>query len=234
MLKGYRFIRKMAAQIEKATDDVASRIIGLHDTPAAREEEITSQMRSEITLHLLEAVKEQLNGKFINGLFFDVYTYTKKQEHVVGADLAGIISMTVDDITITKGYLAQAKVAKAAYRDDKNKLHARVYDPRLSDQTQKMLDISSSSVVFIYSKYGVHVVPATATKLWNRNRVDTTKQYYMSLGEYYSEMYRSFVGDTNLAKVYTNPKELELVAERTRAANVLLIQASNSGSGTAI
>ena len=116
-----------------------------------REEELSSQLRSEINLHLLEEIESRLSGKKIKDIRFEVYVYKKKSEEpLVGADLAGILELNLDGVSISKAYLAQAKVGKIL-KNDFNQRYMECSDPRILKQVQDMLRITSSSFVFLYS-----------------------------------------------------------------------------------
>jgi hypothetical protein len=80
MLKDHRIIADVGKVIRQSTNIVVEKIFSLHDDLKGREEELSSQLRSEINLHLLEEIESRLSGKKIKDIRFEVYVYKKKSE----------------------------------------------------------------------------------------------------------------------------------------------------------
>lgn len=84
-------------------------------------------------------------------------TLTKtKEEPAFGADLVVVLDIETPALSVCKGFLAQAK------RLEPGKALARGEHERLIGQCEAMLTITPSSMVFLYSRLGVYVIPATA------------------------------------------------------------------------
>lgn len=231
MIKPYHILNTLTRRIEEATEAVADDVIRMHGELAAREEEITAQIRSEITLHLMERLKEKIDEKHLHGMFFNVYTFTKKQESKIGADLAGIVQITMDDHTIKKGFLAQAKVALHSERDRRHRIGASVRNKDILKQTKLMRKITQQSYIFLYTEFGVQVV---STANITENKIDTDDHYYLSLGDFYGNICKCFAGDTQLAEIYNQPSDLQKLATEIGAKNIIAITARDSGFGTAM
>ena len=225
MFKDQRIVRKAANMIGKASEKVVADLLTINPSLTGREEEFTSQLKSQITLQLMETVRGDLDGKEIRGVRFQVYTFRKKEEKQVGADLLGLLETEVDGKILRKGYLAQAKVGRIT---NSTSIHpqARCKDPRLLGQVDKMLKLSNSAYVFIYTHSGIFVVPGSTVQQQNSNLINTVDSYYRMFGSFYEEFFKCFVGDPKLAQPYTNPEDLAKTAQRANANNALLVKAT--------
>lgn len=85
------------------------------------------------------------------------------EEPDLGADIVMVLDVETSDFTVRKGFLSQAK------RLEVGKLMDRSEHERLKEQCQKMLSVTPASMVYLYSRDGVHVVSATAV-LQHRGR----------------------------------------------------------------
>lgn len=198
MLKSHRIIAEVGRVIKASASAVADRVINMHPDIQGKEEEITAQFASEVTLHLLEEVQQRLDGRQIKDVKFNIYVYRKKSEEpYVGADLTGILEMNLDGISVTKAYLAQAKVAKVI-KDPFEEDYIEAKDPRILKQVQDMLRITSSSYIFLYSSKGIEVVSAQAIRLANSSTISTQNFYTHKLGNFYEELFKCFIGDSKL------------------------------------
>jgi len=223
MLKSHRVIRAVTEIVKDASNSIAERVIKLHPDPKGREEIISSQLGSEITLHLLDEIQERLDGRTISNVKFQVYLFKKKEEKVIGADIAGILEMNVKGRKVVKSYLAQAKVAQAS-KGVFDESFIKCTDPRLLGQVNDMLRISSSSYVFLYSTQGIDVVSAQAVKLANTNSISTALLYSHKLGDFYEEFFKCFIGDSLLSPPYLRSDDLGVFADQVNAQNVLTIR----------
>ncbi len=223
MLKDHGIIKPVAKAIEDAAEDAVKQIFSMYGWKLkGREENITAQLASEITLHLMDKVKERLNGEVINGVHFWVYLFRKREEKEVGADLAGVFRFEREGHVVTKAYLAQAKVAKVITNKNNNKIVV-VRDPRLRSQVRNMLSFTSSAYVFLYSPLGVRVVSAHVLNLLSHDVLRTDEVHYHSIGWLYAEMFKSFVGDHRLA-CYLRRYDIEQFAKDVGVSNVLMIK----------
>jgi hypothetical protein len=84
----------------------------------------------------MDRISKKLGGKNIHGIRFDVYTFKKRKENKVGADLLGLLEIEIGGKRITKAYLAQAKVG-ITYQDSENgEVYAKCYDSLLQKKCQ--------------------------------------------------------------------------------------------------
>ena len=175
MFKEHRILSDIAKAVDEAAE-VANRVLNSHEDIKGREEEITSELRFSITCLLLDGIKERLHGRTIRGVKLGAYVLKRSTEEPrVGADLAGIIRLTVGNTTISKTFLAQAKVGE--FRDG-DKYPVVPYNKKLLSQCRKMLERSSDSFVFIYTERGIFVVPALSVRLANKKSLNLRKHYY--------------------------------------------------------
>lgn len=226
MLKDHRIVRRVSGIIRDASDEVMKDVLSVNSELRGREEEVTAQLKSEITLHLMEKIQAKLNDKTIKGVHFGVYTFRKVEEKQVGADLLGLLDINLDGQTLTKGYLAQAKVGTAFGPDDDH-LNARCRDDRLLGQIDNMLKVSPASYVFIYTRKGVFVVPASDAQSAGSNSINTEHIYNHRFGSFYEEFFKCFIGDTKIVTPRIQPKDLAALAKLNNSNNALLIRASS-------
>lgn len=230
MLKHSKAVSFLAEQIGKAAEKLAESVledIG-SDNLAGREEMITPQIAREHTAHLFDAVKSRLHDQNVYGVSFKVHCFKHREEKVIGADIAGIMTIQAGNRSLTKLYLAQAKVASHARMRSRRNAAIRAGDRNLLCQCQKMLGRSPSSYVFVYSKFGVHVVPATAVQIKGRGVVDTASDYCRSLKMFYMELFKCFVGDARLGAKLTTDSKTDEVFRKLQVANGLAITAELS------
>jgi hypothetical protein len=233
MRKDLRVVRKAAAIINDASESVVSDLLRLHDNRlTGREEEFTSQLKSELTLHLLDRIKDDLDRKVINGVRFEVYTFSKVEENDVGADILGLLEVNLGGKILRKGYLAQAKVGRVT-NSNTDYPDVSCHSKLLLGQVENMLAISSSSYVFIYSEAGVSVVPALEVQQFNRSSINTKYFYQRKFGGFYEEFFKCFVGDHKLALPTNTPKDIVAFArENNLAQHKFLIRASIAAGET--
>lgn len=159
MLKRFGIIKEIGRVMEKVADDISDEVIRKYPSINAREEDLTSKLDWEITTYLLEKIANTLNKKVkINGITFGAYTFTKREEKTYGADIAGILEIDIGGQVITKGYLAQAKIGKAAQKLSSSYVY-KCYSSKLQSQITSMLKQTSDSFIFIYTEKGIAVVP---------------------------------------------------------------------------
>ena len=89
MIKKYTFIQEAAKAVAIAAEESASAVLSQHAKIRGREEEITAQLKSEITQRMVDRVKANLDGKVIHGVQFAVQVFRRIQESNVGVDLMG-------------------------------------------------------------------------------------------------------------------------------------------------
>lgn len=238
MLNVTALTRKLDFLINEAANQVAHDVIAKQHHTKGREEVITAHLDYALSKQLINAIHEKLEGAYIDGINFRVYTCSKMQESRNGADVCGMITTNFGGVEVSKAYLAQAKVAKTSKLFNNGRLGLTAGDRKLFGQMDKMAHITSSAFVFVYSQFGVHVVPANQLLTTGSERVDTRRHSYITIGKFYSRLFRCYSGDSALARRYDDiesgvsagekPKEnvAEIVAERTGASNVIVMEAS--------
>lgn len=229
MLRDYHLIRELTNLLNNASDEIGNKLISMNKSIDGREEEITAQLRSELTLHLMEQIERVLGGVTIKGVKFDVFTYKRKEENKLGADLLGILTLNVGTENISKAYLAQAKVGhhNGTYIGTDPVL--RFYNKDVLIQVKNMLKVTSDSFVFIYSPLGIYVIPALEVKLFNSNSISTDHFYYHKFGKFYEEFFKCFIGDHKITGDDVSPEDLPGIAEDTGANNAILIKVTIPG-----
>ena len=227
MIKKYKFIRKAAKAVAKAAEESAKAVLSQHARVQGREEEITAQLKSEITQRMIDRVHANLDGKVIHGVQFAVHVFRRVQESNVGADLMGVLQIDTPNNSVRKVFLAQAKVCRLG-ADSWKKPVAICNDPRLRDQVRDMLARTPDSFAFFYTAERVFVVPAFQISLASDNRIRTDEVYARRIGTFYEEHFKCFIGDQRIAPPSTSPEDLEQLSEELsedlKANHVLSIQ----------
>jgi hypothetical protein len=84
-------------------------------------------------------------------------TLTKNvEEPALGGDIIMVLDVETPEYVIKKGFFAQAKRLERGAS-----IETREHK-RLLEQCDKMLSVTPASMVFLYGRHGVHVVPAAA------------------------------------------------------------------------
>lgn len=229
MFKEHHILNDIEAVMAESAEKVVSDVLNIHDDLKGREERITAQLELGITRHLLDEIEKRLNAKTIHGVNFRVRVLHKHtEEPLVGADLESILQLTVGNTTISKRFLAQAKVGKFSRYN--SKYPTVPYNRKFQSQCQKMLEYSSDSFVFIYTRKGIFVVPALSVRLANKNSLNLRQHYcYERFGKFYRDFFRCFIGDHKIAPPYDPTKDLLDLASESGAANLLLVTATVAG-----
>lgn len=188
-------IKKVAKIIEaasqKLSDNAIRRRMQIDNTITGREEDITSKLETKLSEDLNDHITTALQ-EYEGKITFEVYPFKKTEEKDVGADLCGIVDINHNGERIVKYFLAQSKVCSV--KKTKTGNYYKGGDSNLSNQVEDMLKITSDSFVFIYSEEGIFVTPAFGVRGTN-GKIDTRNQYYRSLGSFYGEFFKCFVGD---------------------------------------
>jgi len=221
MLTSHRVIKAIGDIVGEASEAVIKQVFSMHHDIKGKEEEITAQIASEITLHLCQEIESKLNGRTISGVKFRVYVFRKKEESHIGADLAGVLTLNLEGKTTTKMYLAQAKVGQVR-RNTFDQESVYVRDSRLLEQVDKMLAITPDSYVFLYSRLGVQVLSAHAVRMLGRGNFSTDDLYAHGFGWFYQEFFKCFLGDHRFTDIIYNGG-LAALAKRVSANKVLMI-----------
>lgn len=222
MLKSYGIIKEISGVIAKSAEDVTATVLADFSDISGREEELTSQLRGEINRHLLSRIRDALDGTAVRGCTIAVSTLKKREEAKVGADLVGVIEISTGPTTVSKAFLVQAKVG-SVYQSDRGEEYLRATSNDLVRQAKAMLRLSSDSFVFVYSKAGIACVPAYQVVLANSNTVDTGTYPFHSVGRFFEECFKCFVGDHKISPVALKASNLEDYAAKLRAKAALVL-----------
>ena len=227
MIKKYTFIQKAANAVKIAAEESASAVLSQYAKIQGHEEDITAQLKYEITRGMVDRVKAKLDGKEIHGVRFAVQVFRRIQESNVGADLMGVLQIDTPTGSVQKGFLAQAKVCDLGTDSWGNPIAiCRDSNSRLRGQVRDMLALTPDSFAFFYTTEGIFVVPALQISLTSGNRFSTDEIYAHGIGPFYEEHFKCFIGDQRLAPPSTSPEDLEQQSEELseKANHVLSIQ----------
>jgi hypothetical protein len=205
MLQYYRAIRKASQRIADAAN---------HTTAAFRDHRV--EQEPAITDRMLARIEASLDGIEIGGIQWTAKTLTDRgnasQESKYGADFFGVLDIDLPDFKVTKGFLAQAKIAKRF-------TSAETKD--LKQQCEKMLQLSSASFVFLYGKENIHVVPALSVV---GSTIQPESLYKRSLQRFFETHLECFIGDRTINSA--RPKTLADLEEKFYARKGLQISAT--------
>lgn len=233
MLKNRRVIREIGNKInetsQKIADDLISSNIDFRGLEG-REEDITSQLKEKLTTHLLQDIEKSFKLTSLKGVSFDAYTYRKKDESKIGADIAGFVKITIMSKTgiksTAKAYLAQAKIAARRRTFPYNHLYYKSKnDGNILKQAKNMLNITSDSFFLLYTVDGIFMIPSFDVVLFNKDYIDTRYCFKKKFGRFYEEFFECYIGDHQISQIYDKPKDLISFAKEFNVKNILYISA---------
>ena len=180
MIRNLHSVRGIARQISSAADGVleayrsgrveeepqiTDRIIGAienrvgPDSPLAAGETLEPEFPDD-TLHYtsvaVEGIRDRMPGRIVwNARSLRTSRGRAAEEKHHGADLMGVLDINIPNYHVTKGFLAQAKLAEPGRHFSKGEWN------RLHDQCETMLRRTPESFVWVYSKErGIRIFPA--------------------------------------------------------------------------
>ncbi|MBN2563682.1 MAG: hypothetical protein JXQ75_22420 [Phycisphaerae bacterium] len=152
------------------------------------------EQEAAFTDRLIANIQNQLDGKMIEGIHWRAKTLTDRGQHAqetaFGADFLGILSLDLRGFRVTKGFFAQAKLARR--RSAKSLSESQ----RLKDQCKKMLGVTPDSFVFVYSRRGIKILPASSVV--GTLETDLRGLASRSIGRFFAEYVECFIGDPKL------------------------------------
>jgi hypothetical protein len=184
LIRTYAAVREAATRVADAAD-------------GATEALATGRVEQEpaFTDRMLGRIEQAMDGFESRGIRWTAKTLTDRapgaQERQFGADFMGVLNIALDDYTLGKGFLAQAKLIEPG-----TSLRHAEFD-RMQLQCRKMLAASPDSFVFLYSVQGISVVPAisvAATTPRNPHEL-----YSRSISRFFEEHFESFIGDERIS-----------------------------------
>lgn len=145
----------------------------------------------DLTSALVTAARFALDGIVTFGVKWEATVLTRRTEEPRhGADLLFILDLDLPSYTITKGFLAQAKLIPPERSNPQGR-------ERLVKQCNTMLNWTPAAYVWTYSsRDGVRVYPAMSVAAVDGRIHDLN---YMPLPEFFTEHFACFLGDRALA-----------------------------------
>lgn len=196
-----------------AVRDAARIIAGAIDRSVEALNEGRVEHEPAMTDRMLGMIEESLHGAEIRGIRWHAKTLTDRasgaQEKTYGADFMGVLNIKLPDYTVSKGFLAQAKLVRRNKVDDLRELKS---------QCEKMLNFSPASFVFLYSDQGVRVVPAISVVGSN---IDPSNLYDRSAQRFFEEHFQCFIGDQEISS--PTPNALDGLRLKFEARSALLL-----------
>lgn len=204
MIAYYQVVRSAARRIAEAID---------HSVEALVEGRVEHE--PAMTDRMLAAIELSLKNFSTKGIRWRAKTLTDRgrgsQESRYGADFMGVLDIALPEFSVTKGFLAQAKLVRDGDTGSLNELKR---------QCEKMLELSPASFVFLYGDEGVRVVPALSVL---GAQLGPTELYSRSAQRFFEEHLQCFVGDRKIQAA--TPAALEELAFVFHARRALLIEA---------
>jgi hypothetical protein len=206
MLKYRRIIQDSARRIAAAAKHTVDEYTVAH---VEHEPEFTGVM--------LGGMKEAMHGYITRGVKWTAKILTSQgpnaQENTFGADFMGVVEFDLPEYRVKKGFLAQAKRIEQHQHVTPGEWN------RMAQQCQQMLAITPESLLFVYARSGIIIVPAltiaSATAPTNPHDF-----YSRNAPTFYRDHFECFVGDRAISSADI------ATLERLRARNSLYLGAS--------
>lgn len=207
MLKAPRIVREAARRVANAVErTAASHVSG----QIVQEPDFTSRMVARI--------EDAVHDSGLRGVEWTAHVLSDRgrgaAESRYGADLLGVLSVELDDFSLRKGFLAQAKM------HEPGTILSHSGWSRLSVQCERMLALSPDSYVFAYSGRGVRIVPAISVMAARRRSL--TDLYDRSVAGFFRLHFESFIGDRQFGAA--TESELRFASEKAAAKTALLLR----------
>ena len=179
----------------------------------------TGEVQSEdhITSRLIDRIRVQVDDLKVNGIRWSAVETVSQgkdsQERATGADLLAVLRIDVPPVTLTKGFLAQAKI-----------LQPGIDLEDLKRQCNAMLHYTPDAYAWLYDETGVWVAPAITVASANPPAVPTLQ----SLGGFFDMHLRSWIGDRKFTA--STRDQLEALRGDFRARRALMLDAEFESS----
>jgi len=177
VIRQHAIIRQAANHLARAA----------HETVSALTEGRIEQ-EPAFTDRMLGRIEEAMADYRSKGVHWSAKTLTDRgpgsQEREFGPDFAGVLDIQLPAFKVRKGFLAQAKIVEpfeVMDRDDVGRMLA---------QCRRMLDHTSDSFLFVYSRIGIKVVPAISVV--SASSSNPHDLYARSLSRFYEEHFECF------------------------------------------
>lgn len=210
MLRSHAIIREAAQRISQSIEA---------SVQALKEERV--EQEPTFTDRMLGRIEQSMEGFQSKGITWSAKTLTSlgpgSQESIYGADFLGVLSIDIPGYKVSKGFLAQAKLIEKS-----DNISPKEYE-RMQDQCKKMLSLSPSSFVFLYSKTAVSIVPAIS--IVSSIKINPHLLYSRTSSRFYMDHFSSFVGDKKIN--IPHAKALESLLQEFNSRSGIFLKASN-------
>jgi hypothetical protein len=235
-------LASVAALVQEAEEGIRQRMT---EGRGSQEPDLTSRLtdRIETTTNEIDGITIQLT--VVDGIG------PNSAERQIGADIVGVIRIDLDDIRVTKGFLAQAKRSGSQgvhydHADEsaghwlyRGSLHlatsgtVSITRPSkdLAEQCENMLMRSPASFVIVYDDDQVSVVSASAVSTLRarpKNSKTRTPLGTKRLDDFFIHLADCFVGDQRLTAA--DASSIAALAAQQRATTGLLLIVSDGNS----
>lgn len=193
-------------------------------------EEGRLETEPSITDRFLEAIESVFKSEGEHdGITFKARTLRDRgkgaPEKEFGADFCGVLDIKFDDFEQRKGFLSQSKsegdwvsVRRTPYGVTAVSFDQNKEFERLKGQTEDMLSITPDSFVFVYSRGGFVVVPASSVEGLKIG----AELYAKRVDRFFKEYLMCFIGDHRLKGWDDN--SLRALREKTNSRTAILFQ----------
>jgi len=197
----------------KVVRELGTVVGGAIDSTAQAYAEGRVQQEPAFTDRMLGAIETAIDNHIIRGIRWRAWTLSDRgrnaQEKRLGADFIGVFTVALPDFKVSKGFLAQAKIAPVSSGAEHD---------RLREQCEKMLRFSAASFVFLYNQFCVRVVPAVSVLGVN----DPSSLYSRSAQRFFEEHFQCFIGDRRI--IAGTLEELKLTQRQLESEAAFLIR----------
>ncbi len=209
MLRHARVVREAARRVAAAVQKTAK---SMTTGSVTQETDFTSRMVARIE----DAVAEQN----LPGLKWSAHVLRDRGPHAdesqYGADLLGVLNIELPDYSVSKGFLAQAKLWRSGQT-----FSMREWD-RLTEQCEAMLDVTPHAYVLAYSPSGVRILSAAAVAAAALVPQSLDGFYTRSVSRFFEEHFECFIGDRRLSAAHA--KSLHGITATVSPRTTLLLQ----------
>jgi len=184
------------------------------------------QREDQITGALVSTLDNTLSGIRIKDIEIKAKAFSLKEEMETKADLGVLLNVKLPEYKLAKAFIAQAKICK---RDSAFRFSDGNIKKNLLDQCSKMIEITSSSFVIVYTRNyncGIRVFPAADVYALD-NKISCkslTHLYSMTLKKLFENFLKCFIGDLNIAPYIWDVKGLKKFLSERRIKHGLLVQ----------
>lgn len=166
----------------------------------------------QLTGALVSQLNRALENVSILGIKVLAVAFGQKEEILTGADLAVMLNVDFPDFRLSKVFIAQAKKCEC-FKQRGYTLSDGNIDKRLIDQIKKMIDVTTSAFVMIFTRNfncGILLFPAGDILALN-GRISCrllTGLYHAHLYDIIARFLKCHIGDPRISAKYWGPKGL--------------------------